>query len=237
MQRYFAKGFQNNHFILSKQDYHHIKNVMRMKNKDKIEVVFNKKLFLCEIDNINSDIKINIIEELNHNNNKKKEITIIIPVLKEQKMDLILQKATELGVTEIIPVKMERSIVKLDERKLNQRLERWSLICKEASEQSKRIDIPKIKSIMDLNDLKNLDGLKIVCSTTPNIQSIKMYLKKHNACDKINIVIGPEGGLSPKEEEQLINIGFERISLGPQILRTETVPIAILSMINYEYME
>ncbi len=237
MQRYFAKNKKNNQFILNDDDYYHIKTVMRMKNKDQIEVVYNHKLYLCDLDNINTNIIVNIIKELEHNNDNKLETIIIIPLLKEQKMDLILQKATELGVKKIIPVKMERSVVKLDNNKFNKRLDRWKRICKEASEQSKRLDIPIITNIMELKDLKKLDGLKVVCSTSNNIKSIKMYLKNHTAYDKINVVIGPEGGISPNDEQLLVDLGFERVSLGNRILRVETVPMVILSIINYEYME
>ena len=117
MQRYFAKEKINNIFILGKDDLYHITKVMRMKDNDNIEVVYQKKLYLCSLENVTKDIKINIVKELEIELNNNLDITLIIPLLKENKMDLILQKATELGVNKIIPVMMERSIIKLDEEK------------------------------------------------------------------------------------------------------------------------
>ena len=104
MQRYFVKEKINNKFILEQSDIHHIKNVMRNKENDKIEVVYDKKTFICNIDNIN-DCSLSIIEELEENNELDIELVVVCSLVKEQKMDLILQKLTELGVIKIIPLK------------------------------------------------------------------------------------------------------------------------------------
>ena len=102
-------------------------------------------------------------------------------------MDLILQKSTELGVNKIIPVIMERSIIKLDKDKEIKKIERWTKICKEASEQSKRIDIPVLTEVKTLKELENIDGTKIVCSTKEKENTIKKFLT-NNKSKKINIV-------------------------------------------------
>ena len=112
MQRYFVKEKIDNKFILEQSDIHHIKNVMRNKNNDKIEVVYDKKTFICNIDNIN-DCSLSIIEKLEENNELDIELVVVCSLVKEQKMDLILQKATELGVNEIIPYISKRSVIKL----------------------------------------------------------------------------------------------------------------------------
>ena len=149
-------------------------------------------------------------------------------------MDLVLQKSTELGVNKIIPLITERSIVKdIDEEK---KLLRWSKICKEASEQSKRNVIPMITKIKSIKEL-NIDGVKLVCSTNEKTENIKMFLHSQNIYDKMTIVVGPEGGLSPKEEQQLNELGFKSVTLGNRIMRVETVPIFMLSVLNYENME
>jgi len=235
MQRYFATSKVENNFILDDKDLHHIKNVMRMKDNDNIEVVFDEKLYKCKI-NYNNKIDITIIDEISSlENNKKTKISIIVPVLKENKMDFILQKSTELGVDEIIPVITERTLVKLNDKE-NKKLERWNRICKEASEQSMRLNIPKITNVKKINDLNNIDGLKIVCSTQ-NCISLKKVLQTNTNYNNIYIIIGPEGGLSINEEKKLNEFGFISTSLGNNILRVETVPLTILSMINYENME
>ena len=236
MQRYFAKDKKDNMFLLDKTDLHHIKNVMRMKDNEEIEVVYDEKLYRCRV-NINEDVIINMIEEKDvRASSNAPKISIIVPVLKENKRDYTLQKSTELGVSEIIPIITERTLVKVNEKE-DKKLDRWKRICKEASEQSMRVTIPSITGVKRIKDLNNLDGAKIVCSTYGNVISLKKFLQTSTKYDKIYIVVGPEGGLSKNEEEILNKMGFISISLGSNILRVETVPLSITSMINYEYME
>ena len=232
MQRYFCKEKQKNNFILSNDDYYHITKVMRMKTNDKIEIVYNKNVYECLLE-ISENISITPIKTIESNDDEK-EITLIVPLLKEQKMDIVLQKSTELGVNKIIPLITERSIVKdIDEEK---KIIRWTKICKEASEQSKRNVIPIVTNIKHINDL-HIDGVKLVCSTNEKKENLKMFLQSQNIYDTINIVVGPEGGLSSKEEQQLNELGFKSVTLGKRIMRVETVPIFILSILNYEFME
>ncbi len=236
MQRYFAIEKNDNIFILDNKDLHHIKNVMRMKDNDEVEVVFNEKLYRCSI-NYNDDLTINIIDEIINKNIKDRlKISIIVPILKEHKMDFILQKATELGVDEIIPIITERTLVKINDKE-DKKIERWKRICKEASEQSMRLNIPTITNVKKINELDNIYGVKLVCSTQGSCVTLKNFLQTNRNCDKISIVVGPEGGLSINEEKKLNELGFISISLGSNILRVETVPLTIISMINYEYME
>lgn len=237
MQRYFSDKLKDNKFELRSDDIYHITRVMRMKSKDNIEVVYEEQVYLCCIDFVNGNLEVNVVECRSESCEKLIEKVLIIPLLKEQKMDLILQKATELGVNKIIPVLMERSIIKLDKEKEEKKKERWERIVKEASEQSMRVNIPVITNVKKLKDLENETGLKIVCSTKQKVNTIKMFLQSHQSYDKINIVIGPEGGISPKEEEFLNNIGYQSVSLGKNIMRVETVPLYILSVLNYENME
>jgi len=236
MQRYFAQTKVENKFLLKNDDIYHIKTVMRMKDNDKIIVVYENIPYLCEIENVNQNLEINIKEEMEIIKDKLPQITLIIPLLKEQKMDLILQKATELGVSEIIPVILSRSIIKLDEKKENNKLDRWQRIVKEASEQSHRNEIPIVRNVKKIEELE-LKDLNLVCSTREKANNIKYTLKNNISCDTINVVVGPEGGLTEKEEEILIKKGFEAVTLGTRIMRVETVPIYIMSVINYEYLE
>lgn len=231
MQRYFSSIKEDNKLILSKDDMYHIKTVMRNHTGDKVEVVYNNTLHICKLNQ--DDIIIETI--IPNKETKKKHYTLCIPLLQEQKMSFVLQKATELGIDEIIPILTTRSMVKI-ENKVDKKLERWNKICKEASEQSKRLDIPKIREVTKISDLK-LDGLKIVCSTQEKQNNIKKVLKNNNNCDKIVMVIGPEGGLTQAEEDILKSLDFELVTLGDNIMRVETVPIYLLSVLNYEMME
>ena len=231
MQRYFSSKKENNLFTLSSNDMYHIKKVMRMKPNDTIEVVYDESLYICTLD---SDYNVVISDKINKDNTKTKHITLCIPLLSDQKFSFILQKATELGVDEIIPVMTNRSIAKIND--VDKKLTRWNSICKEASEQSKRLDIPSISTIKKIDDL-SISGLKIFCSTKENLKTIKNVLQNNTNCDKMVLMVGPEGGLEDVEEEKLINLGFIPVTLGKNILRVETVPIYLLSIINYLELE
>ena len=228
MQRYFSNLKKDNCLILNSDDLYHIKTVMRMK-EDLIEVVYQNKLHICKLD---KDYNALIVEEKDDVNDKKVSYTLCIPLLQEQKMSFVLQKATELGVDEIIPVLTTRSIVKINDKE-TKKIERWNKICKEASEQSKRLDIPIIQKITKIDDLK-LDGLKLLCSTQEKQNTLKNVLKKSSNYDKIIMIVGPEGGLTNEEENKLKKLDFVPITLGKNIMRVETVPIYLLSVLNYE---
>ena len=232
MQRYFSKELYDNKFSLSKDDLYHIKTVMRMNPNDLVEVVYENNLYICHLDDSYDAIIDKRIEE---ERNKKVYCTLCLPLLTEQKFSFVLQKATELGIDEIIPVITERSIVNLKDKE-DKKLIRWNRICKEAAEQSKRLDIPKISEVKKISEL-NLDGLKIVCSTKEKSKSIKNVLQNTTNCDRMVIMVGPEGGISNNEEEKLISLGFMPVTLGSNIMRVETVPIFMLSVLNYEMME
>lgn len=233
MQRYFTKNKENNYLILDNTDIHHIKNVMRMNIGDKIECIYNETLYICEIIDLTSP-KVKITKECPDNTETNLDVTIAIALVKEQKMDLILQKLTELGINKIIPVSMERSIVKLDTKKFAKKKERWEKICKEAAEQSKRNKIPEILNIHTIKDLTKLDyDQKFICSTKNKENLVNNYLQQPNYCAKMLFVIGPEGGIAPKEEEQLENCNYIPVTLGGRIMRVETAAIYIASIINF----
>ena len=230
MQRYFIK---NKDMLLEESDIRHIKKVMRMNINDKIEVVYNNKLHICEITSLDP-FNIKVIEELDEDKKTKIELTVAVALVKEQKMDLIFQKLTELGVSRIIPVSMERSIVKLDKERFNKKKVRWESICKEASEQSKRTNIPIIEDIKSIKDLTKEDAdLKLVASTKEKEKLLNYYLQSIEDCAKIIMVIGPEGGISDKEEDILVSNGYNRVSFGNLIFRVETATIYVASIINY----
>ncbi len=229
MQRYFSDIKKDNLFLLKDEDLYHIKTVMRMGVNDKVEVVYKEKLYICKLD---KDYNAIIEQEINSTIVNKIETVLCVPILQEQKMSFILQKATELGIDLIIPILTLRSMVKIDGKE-DKKIERWQRICKEASEQSKRLTIPKISEVKKITELK-MDGLKIVCSTKEKNITLKKVLKNNLKCDKIIMVVGPEGGLTEKEEENLVDLGFIPVSLGNNIFRVETVPIYLLSILNYE---
>ncbi len=236
MQRYFTQNRTNNIFTLSDSDSYHIKKVMRMNIDDKVEIVCNNTLFISKIIDLSNNVRCEIIEEIKKENMKKPYVILVQSLVKEQKMDYILQKSCELGVDEIIPIKSERSIVNIDS-KVEKKLDRWQKILKEASEQSKRLDVPKINNIMNISDLSNVNAnVKLICTVNEKSKTIKSVLSNLNNSDTIIFVIGPEGGFSRNEEDLLFQFGFIPISFGNNVLRTETASLFVLSAINYELL-
>ena len=232
MQRYFAIDKELN---ITNQDKHHIINVMRMKENDIVEIVYDEKIFLCKINNITKkDVTYKVIKEKVENNELPIKVTIAIPLMTEKKLDFIFQKCTELGIYDFIIYNSERSKVKIND-KLNKKLERWNLICKEASEQSFRNIVPKVYGIKELKNLIDLDyDISLVASTKKVKKTMKKIMQNSTNYDKIIIVVGPEGGLTDKEEEFLVNNGYSGVTFGNTILRCETAPMFIMSAIKYE---
>lgn len=231
MQRYFAIDKNLN---LSENDYHHIKNVMRMKDGNLIEVVYEKVVYKCRV--FPNKKYIEIVKQEKKEDNLS-NVTICFPVLKEQKIDYILQKGTEVGAKSFLLFDSKRSVVKINSGSLNKKITRWQTICKEASEQSFRVSIPNIKGVFDIKEIARLDyDLKILCTFNEKTKNIKKILQNTTNYDTILIVTGPEGGFDKTEEEILIKNGFISASLGNTVLRAETAPIVALSMINYENM-
>lgn len=233
MQRYFLKEKHQDTLILYEQDIHHIKNVMRYKENDQIEVVWNGIVYLCKIDVLNP-LKLSIIQEYQEDRDLNISLTIAVSLVQEQKFDLILQKLTELGVSRIIPVKTSRSIVKIDPKKVESKLNRWQTICKEASEQSHRTSIPEVTNIISLKELVSISTqLKLICSLNDLTKPLNEYLNQD--IKEIIFVVGPEGGFTKEEEAFLIENAYKPVSLGKRVLRVETAAIYISSIINYIY--
>lgn len=157
-------------------------------------------------------------------------------IAKADKMDWIVQKATELGAASIVPLVTERTIVKVkDEEK---RIGRWRKIAREAAMQSNRPDIPKIEEIVSfktfLGTLNSERGTLLLFPWEEGTRPIRDVLRTHPAAERIVVLIGPEGGFSKAEADAAQARGFHLVSLGSNILRTETAAIAVLSMIGYE---
>ena len=235
MQRYFSNLCDNNEYLLSSDDSYHIKKVMRMNLGEKIEIVDNKKVVIAEIISFDP-VKARVVEELHDNNENDKQIILVQSLVNESKMDYVLQKGCELGVNEFYPFKAHNSVIKEND-KSTKKIVRWQKIVKEASEQSKRNIIPKVNNIVDIKELCQIKAdVKLLLSVKETSKNIKNILKEFKKYDTLMLVIGPEGGFTPLEEEVLIKNGFISTSLGKRVLRTETAGMVAVSMINYEWM-
>lgn len=238
MQRYFSDNCLNNIFTLSKEDSYHITKVMRFKIGEKIEIVYNNKTCISEILSLEPNVTARIIDEIIENTEISYNVTLVQSLVKEQKMDYILQKMTELGVNKIIPYQAERSIVKLND-KVNKKIERWQTIIKEASEQSKRTVIPTVTNAISLKELEEIEGYdyKFIATVNEKQQNLKKVLSKVKKGATMIIVVGPEGGFTCLEEDRLMKKGFIPISLGKSVLRTETAGLFFMSVVRFIDME
>ncbi len=235
MQRYFSNLISNNEYLLSNDDSYHIKKVMRMNLGDRIEIVDNEKVFICELVSLDP-VKAKIIKEEKMNNENDKKIILVQSMINETKMDYVLQKGTELGINEFYVFKAKNSVVKEND-KSSKKIIRWQKIVKEASEQSKRNIIPKVNDIVDISRLCKIDAdVKLLLTVNELTKNIKKVLKEIKKYDTLIIVVGPEGGFTKEEEETLIKNGYISTSLGKRVLRTETAGMVAVSMINYEWM-
>ena len=244
MPKFFVKNNQinENTITIIGQDVKHIANVLRLKPEDKIQIcnVDKEENYNCKITQINEEqILCTIIKKINQKSEANIDITIFQGLPKADKMELIIQKCTELGVKEITPVQMEHCVVKLDNKTAIKKIERWQKIAEAAAKQSGRDSICKINNVTNIknicNVMHNYDILLVPYENEKN-QSFKQALKLLNGNNfKIAIVIGPEGGFNQKEINELEQNGGRIITLGKRILRTETVAIAMASAIMYEF--
>lgn len=240
MQRYFINEnlTNKNTFIFLSDDLHHLKTVMRSKKGDKIICIdISGQVYLCVIEDIEQGI-VKIVEKMDENNELDVEVTLIYALPKGDKFELVLQKTTELGVVRIVPLLTRRCVVKSDKKKFAKKISRYEKILKEAAQQSKRNKIPEIVNVIELNELdKYLGTSNLVAyeeiSKAGKHEALKQVLNKLNTGDKITVIVGSEGGFDQSEIEMMESLGITACSLGKRILRSETAPLYLLSVIGY----
>jgi 16S rRNA (uracil1498-N3)-methyltransferase len=159
---------------------------------------------------------------------------VYVPFLQDEKMSYIFKHGTELGITDFVVVEYERCKYKLPKKDYEKKLIRWNKIIKEASEQSYRIHKPNLERIINVKEVDAECCVNIMCSLDKtDVKKVCKVLTTQNCDDTISLVFGPEGGLSKNEEDLLSNKGFIKTSLGEDVLRTETVPLMIASIVKY----
>lgn len=221
-------------------DVKHIYRVLRLKSGDQVNINNCKgEEFLAQIKDINkTNVLCEIIEKADINNESALKIHLYQGLPKAAKMDFIIQKSTELGVTSITPVITERVVVK-NELKEYKKVDRWNKIALEACKQSKRTIIPKVNQPMELECfLSAADSYDLVVVPYESKEDfgIKAMIRnlKGKKINSIAILIGPEGGFEEEEIEKLDNLGAQIVTLGPRILRTETAGLVCASLLFYE---
>lgn len=239
MHRFFVKGFLPD-VVIKQDDINHIKNVLRKKAGDEITVIDEAGHTAVAVLTFLSDtaIEIDIKQRIDYQSEPPVRLIIGQGIGKGDKMDFVVQKAVELGATDIVPLDTERTVVRYDVKKAKDRQGRWQKIANEAAKQSKRTIVPTVHPLLGLAETVetfNFD-LGIMLWEEEKKTGLREILQK---IDKDNVktvflLVGPEGGISEKEAEIARNAGFVSVSLGKRILRTETAGVAALSVIMYE---
>lgn len=249
MQRYFTElnQWKEDYVTIVQDDFHHIKNVMRMNVSDYIYCVHPNgtvaKCMICEINN--KEVITKVIEWLDENKELPVRVTIIQGLPKKNKLEFILQKGTELGCSDFYLFEANRSIVQWNEKKRQQKLVRYEKIVKEASEQCHRHYIPTVSNISSLEtlllDQEQLFDVIVFAyeeeAKQRHYSSFSSVLKKLKPGQHIGICIGPEGGFSEDEVQFLRKYDAKPVRLGPRILRTETASLYALASISYHFEE
>lgn len=221
-------------------DVNHIKNVLRMKIDEEFLISNGQdKDYYCKIESISDDeIKAIILDEEFEGTELPTELYLFQGLPKSDKMELIIQKAVELGAKEIIPVATKRCVVKLDDKKEASKIKRWQAISESAAKQSRRTIIPEISSVMSfkeaINRAKEFELGIIPYENFKDMKETREVLERVQKGIKIGIFIGPEGGFEESEIQYALENGIHPISLGKRILRTETAGLAILSVLMFQ---
>ena len=236
MQRYFATYDSNNNIVFLPDDIFHMSHVMRMKQGDKVEVNCDGDLFVVEIESF-TPFKFFILNKIIENHELNGFVRLLYCLPKGEKTDLVIQKATELGVDEVVLINSTRSVSKINNDNIDKKIVRYNKIIKEASEQSKRNKLMKLTDVITFKDLKNYPGdYNFIAyeATQNNLNDLKnIFLNNDFTSKTINIIIGAEGGLTKEEVDIAMKLGYTEISLGKRILRSETASIYILSLISF----
>lgn len=242
MARFFvpSENINDNSIIINGTDVNHIKNVLRYRIGDTLNISDSSGTeYVCTITSLSDDyIELGIDEKLACDTELGLKLVLFQGLPKKDKMEFIIQKAVELGVTEIYPVNNERSVVKLDDKKSSQKAERWNKISEAAAKQSGRMIVPVVHEPVSYNEALSIAGeLDYVMIPYENAEGVSYSAECISEAVKTNSVgvfIGPEGGFAASEIEKAEAIGAKVISLGKRILRTETAGLTVFSVLMFE---
>ena len=243
MYQFFVEpsGIQGTRVVITGNDVNHIKNVLRMQQGEEIAVSNGEdgKEYRCGIEELKEDEIICTLRFVKEDGVElPSKIYLFQGLPKADKMELIVQKAVELGVYEIIPVATKRAVVKLDEKKAKSKIARWQTISEAAAKQSKRRIVPEIHGVMSfkeaVNYAKEMSVKFVPYELAEGMEKTRELISGLKPGQDIAIFIGPEGGFEESEISLALENGIEPITLGKRILRTETAGFTVLSWIMYQ---
>lgn len=244
MHHFFVEPsqIQEKRVVIEGSDVNHIKNVLRMKIGEEIAVSngVDGKEYRCGIEAFSEEEVICTLRFIKEDGVElPSRVCLFQGLPKADKMELIVQKAVELGVSEIIPMAAGRSIVKLDEKKAKAKVSRWQGIAEAAAKQSRRGIIPKVTEVMSMKDAiayaEDMDVKLIPYELAEDMAKTKEAIGGIKPGESVAVFIGPEGGFEEKEITAAIEKGFLPITLGKRILRTETAGFTVLAWLMYHF--
>lgn len=241
MYRFFVEESQiyDGTVHITGSDINHIKNVLRMRPGEKILVsTGGEKEYHCAVSDFPEGEVLAAVEEVTAADRELPSGIVLFQGLpKGDKMELIIQKAVELGATEIVPVEMKRCVVKLDRKKAEKKAERWQTIALGAAKQSKRMQIPTVHMPVTFQQalamMAESDVRLMPYENAEGMEGTRRILESIEPGESIAILIGPEGGIDEAEVEMAMKEKVEPITLGKRILRTETAGMTVLSILVY----
>ena len=246
MHHFFVEPsqIQGNHIFIDGPDVNHIRNVLRMNPGEEVNVTdgSGEKVYRCAIASIGEDkVELNIMWAQEKGMELPSKIYLFQGLPKSDKMELIIQKAVELGVYEIIPMATARAVVKLDQKKAAAKVKRWQAISESAAKQSKRLLIPEVKEPVKFSEAlklaSDLDVRLIPYELAEGMDGTRRIIQSVKPGQSVAAFIGPEGGFEEAEVELAKEAGFQAITLGRRILRTETAGMTVLSILMYQLEE
>lgn len=241
MHQFFVdpENIQGKRVIITGSDVNHIKNVLRMQVGEELNISngVDGKEYRCAIEELGEDIICSLRFIKEDNVELPSKVYLFQGLPKSDKMELVIQKAVELGVYEVIPVAMSRCVMKLEPKKVANKIARWQGIAESAAKQSKRGIIPKITEPMSFKQAieyaAKLDIKLIPYEMAEGMAHTKDIIEKIEPGQSVGFIIGPEGGIDDNELKLAMEAGFESITLGKRILRTETAGLTVMSILMY----
>lgn len=234
MHMFFVKPEQirDGRVRITGPDVNHIRNVLRMKPGEWVRVSDETDFCgQCRVEKLLEDRIVLTVEEKVRSTELPAEITLFQGLPKGDKMEWIVQKNTELGVSRIVPVAMKRSVVRLDGKKVADRVSRWQAVAQSAGKQAGRTRLPDVSPVISFSQaLKEADGMDLLLlpyESAEGMAAARERLASARPGMRIGILIGPEGGFEPSEVETAVQAGWKVLSLGPRILRTETAGMTV----------
>jgi 16S rRNA (uracil1498-N3)-methyltransferase len=231
-RRFFVEAIERGHAQIIDQDAHHLTRVLRVEPGQKFEISDNSNVYLAEVETARKDLvsfrileRIDAAEPVIHT-------ALFASLIKFERLEWLIEKATELGVSALTPVRAERSEKGLEAAALK-RVGRWKRIAREASEQSRRARLPDIESPIDLTDaLRDAEGHRYALEESAAPPILSTFPDARQPGDRVALLVGPEGGWTDRERAAIANAGWRAVSLGHEILRAETAAIAALAIVN-----